>query len=586
MKKTVLMKRLLAVLVVLVMTIAPAVTAFAVPATVNDAKSGVFTIVYCYPNPESSSYAFAASYGSGFLINDDGVIVTCHHVLHLEDTADGVALMNSLRAADKNYLSKMQIRVYYKAGAYYLAKEIDKFRNSEYDYTAVQLVDSISGHDVLPLMENLEDELVPSSPVYALGYPYDTTTFNYTADRNALTSKDCDIRDGIFSKFSRGGDMQHTAQLTSGMSGGPLIDENGAVVGINAWHLNGNDEANYAVPISEVINSLKTTNIEYTSAGSTPPVTTTAQNNEGNGGIEEITTVPPTEPAVNTAKLDEAIAAAEAKINAPDKYSEEDINKLKDAVAAAKTAKDSATKDADIDSAAATLNAATEACKEKGGMNKTLLIGIIAGALVLIAIIVIIIIVVSSKKKKTDNNDIQIPGSMSGPGPIPGPTPGPGPMPGSFGQGAGGFNSNPIMPASTFQPRVGGGDDLATDVLSTKASETTVLGAGSNDTTVLNSRPYAKLTRKSNGEIIQIGSDPFIIGKERRRVNYCIEDNATVSRNHAKIVKSGSKVAIVDMGSKNGTFVNGVKCTSNVAVDLNEGDKITLSDEEFTFNTL
>jgi DNA-binding winged helix-turn-helix (wHTH) protein len=53
-------------------------------------------------------------------------------------------------------------------------------------------------------------------------------------------------------------------------------------------------------------------------------------------------------------------------------------------------------------------------------------------------------------------------------------------------------------------------------------------------------------------------------------------DTQSVSRHHARLVRSGCEVAVEDLGSKNGTFVQGRRITSAVAVG--DGDTIRFGD--------
>lgn len=64
-------------------------------------------------------------------------------------------------------------------------------------------------------------------------------------------------------------------------------------------------------------------------------------------------------------------------------------------------------------------------------------------------------------------------------------------------------------------------------------------------------------------EIILIGRDASC--------NFIVED-ASVSRNHAQIVNYGNYVSVVDLGSSNGTFVNGKRVTSETT--LHPGDEL------------
>ena len=122
--------------------------------------------------------------------------------------------------------------------------------------------------------------------------------------------------------------------------------------------------------------------------------------------------------------------------------------------------------------------------------------------------------------------------------------------------------------------------------MDTGAGETSVLGGGAGETSVLGGgamQPAATLIRKKNGETATITKQMFIIGKERNKVDFCVPDNNSVSRNHANIVCKGGVYYIVDKNSTNFTFVNGNKINPNQEVKLNSGDKIKLADEEFEF---
>lgn len=115
------------------------------------------------------------------------------------------------------------------------------------------------------------------------------------------------------------------------------------------------------------------------------------------------------------------------------------------------------------------------------------------------------------------------------------------------------------------------------------AGETSVLtNDGAGETTVLGSQTFT-MTRKRNNERISINKSEFAIGKERRRVDYCISDNNSVSRVHAKIRVRNGRCYIVDLGSTNCTYVNGNRLTPNQEVVLSPGDTIKISDEEFSF---
>lgn len=121
------------------------------------------------------------------------------------------------------------------------------------------------------------------------------------------------------------------------------------------------------------------------------------------------------------------------------------------------------------------------------------------------------------------------------------------------------------------------------------SDETTLLGASYGGTTVLGVRdfftehnPY--LTRKKNNERILIKSDEFRVGKRPTENDYVVNDNTNVSGKHAKFIVHDEQVFIMDIGSLNGTKVNGVFIPKNQEYKLSDKDEIKLADEEFTFS--
>jgi uncharacterized protein YlzI (FlbEa/FlbD family) len=97
-----------------------------------------------------------------------------------------------------------------------------------------------------------------------------------------------------------------------------------------------------------------------------------------------------------------------------------------------------------------------------------------------------------------------------------------------------------------------------------------------------NKIPY--LVRKRTGEKIIVNRNIFKIGKESTYVDYCIEDNATISRSHADIIKRLDGFYLKDMGSLNHTFLNGVKLVPGMQKKLENGCLVQLSDEVFEWH--
>lgn len=93
--------------------------------------------------------------------------------------------------------------------------------------------------------------------------------------------------------------------------------------------------------------------------------------------------------------------------------------------------------------------------------------------------------------------------------------------------------------------------------------------------------PY--MVRRSTGEKIVIDKDIFKLGKDAACVDYVVDNNPTISRNHADIERKEDGFYARDKGSLNHTFVDGKKIAPKEAVKLTSGSLLQLSDEVFEF---
>lgn len=90
-----------------------------------------------------------------------------------------------------------------------------------------------------------------------------------------------------------------------------------------------------------------------------------------------------------------------------------------------------------------------------------------------------------------------------------------------------------------------------------------------------------KLIAKDNSCIIDVNKDEFIVGKSREKADGIITGNSMISRVHASIIYKEGRVYIKDLGSANGTFVDGKKLIDDIPVLLNQHSIIKLADQEF-----
>ena len=110
---------------------------------------------------------------------------------------------------------------------------------------------------------------------------------------------------------------------------------------------------------------------------------------------------------------------------------------------------------------------------------------------------------------------------------------------------------------------------------------------GSDDTVILGcnqtSRAYLIDDNENYGEKIIINKDTFVIGRLKSVVDYEIT-NKTVGKTHAKFIKQDNKYYLVDLESKNGTYINSTKLMPNSLYEVEDGASIVFSNVKYTFN--
>lgn len=147
------------------------------------------------------------------------------------------------------------------------------------DYAVLRAGEAPEGRVALPLLADDADVAVGDS-VYALGYPGSSDETEEGSYGSSLVAdvEDVTVTSGVVSRFSEGSSLgntrliQHDAQINHGNSGGPLIDESGAVIGINTYGIGGDASTGdvnsyYSVRISYVRDKLDELGISYDVAG-------------------------------------------------------------------------------------------------------------------------------------------------------------------------------------------------------------------------------------------------------------------------------------------------------------------------------
>ena len=522
----------------------------AVTATTEDPSNGILRVMLAYVDDEGVRSYYTA--GTCFLINEEYVI-TNKHIFDLDTDMDpDPDVVYTIRelVMDGEGLDELadndphlKLYVFANRDTNVEATVHENAQSDVLDFAALHLSEKIYGRE--PLVLGDSDSIAQRDNVYAYGFPADSIS-----NKNFNTKDDVSISSGIVSKVTVTGSVdiiEHTSQLDEGNSGGPLVNDAGEVVGINEFIV---DQKNYSIQINVIKEILDTWGIPYTggTGGST------------GGGTE------PTELTVEDlqSKIDTAKALS------LDGYTEESVKAFQDAIAEAESVAAGSPDSAAIQSAIDAISAAqsglvkeeTEPVAEEEtaeGPNWFLIGGIIAIVVIVIVVVIIIIVVVNGNKKKKAKQAPPVQQKVTPPVQQIQP------------------NTPPVSPV---QP--GGYPTMPQD---DGAGETTLLDSGAGETTLLGGgMGGAYLIRKKNGEKIPITSQNFAIGKERRRVNYCISDNTSVSRYHVVIMKKGSDYYAADQKSSNFTFVNGVQLSPYQETLLTDRSTLKLSDEEFEFH--
>jgi S1-C subfamily serine protease len=563
----------------LVLLVAVSVAVGALPATasaaetpaVDNARKGVYLLNVYYRSTEGQTYLL--QYGSGFFVNDT-TLITCYHVCNI--SAEYGAVIQAY-FGDKDFRSRLIYRVVLMRDLE-AELEFNQSRASEMtDFAALVLKDQVSPPHALSLGSSTE--VKQTEQVWTLGFP--TVDLDFRAGLvTDLTADDVAVGSGTVSQLLDSGGVsyvQHDATMSSGNSGGPLVNSTGAVLGINnavSAQVIGGDY-NYSVSIDQVKAALDTLGIEYTLAAST---------------------------AVQKGALQELIAQTESAAADLSKYTNESATAFAAALTAAKEVNESEeSTQSQVDIAAMNLGVANRGLVKKLSFVQFLLIAV---AVVAVAAVVVAILMMAQARRRKDKVVIPPISSLGAStlGSLPAvqslPPQGSVSLLGQTTSVAQGVSDVPralVTPAGIDSPASPGiaSPSPAVPVLVRPAPSLDAIGGG--DTTVLNPAMDGKgvlgpvpstatLLRVSNNERIHIDKPEFTVGKERGKVNFAITNNNAISRIHVRIVFRGGQYFISDLKTTNYTWVNGEMVPPGTEMPLKKDDRIMLADEEFIFD--
>jgi serine protease Do len=174
-------------------------------------------------DPEVGEQRNSAGVGSGAIISEDGIVVTNNHVV------TGAALLQVWTAGENDPINARVLGV-----------------SECSDLAVIQL----EGDGYTPL-EYRTGDVTPGLEVYAAGFP--------ASDANTIEDVDYTLTRGIVSSTTASGEtswasvdevIEHDARIRGGNSGGPLLDEEGFIVGVNYSGIDASDQ-NYAISATD-----------------------------------------------------------------------------------------------------------------------------------------------------------------------------------------------------------------------------------------------------------------------------------------------------------------------------------------------
>lgn len=95
-------------------------------------------------------------------------------------------------------------------------------------------------------------------------------------------------------------------------------------------------------------------------------------------------------------------------------------------------------------------------------------------------------------------------------------------------------------------------------------------------------QPYLIGCDERSYEKIVVDKPSFLIGRMKQQADY-VARSSTIGKLHAEILSENGSFYIKDLNSRNGTFLNGKKLTSNTAYVIENNDIIAFANSEYKF---
>lgn len=228
--------------------------------TGSEARNSVVVVSTCL---EMNLGTKGFGHGTGFFVNDQ-YLVTNYHVIEVFDSLGAGTLI-------QQNVDGVQVSGRAKIYAHYDSKDYEEAylvgADSVKDIAILRLAAPTTKRTPLTLKPPTDDMV--GSSVYAVGFPGLADNI-YSDSVSSWGINDSTVTSGTISRlFTQSGTGRRSVQIDcdikGGNSGGPLVDGNGAAIGVNTESVSdGSGAINYAVSIEEAIQLLDQYRVEYT----------------------------------------------------------------------------------------------------------------------------------------------------------------------------------------------------------------------------------------------------------------------------------------------------------------------------------
>ncbi len=509
--------------------------AYAKEDPVSEAKKGIIEIYTGILDKKGDFHKI--KHGSGVVIySGDRVsyLITSYKFLHISEKKI------------KEFCKENKISLdAYSAGSKAVVKAVVKgdvivdtsvvAESAEKNFTVLELNNSMG--EKVPVPVGNSDDLVIGSKIYALGFPEDAEEEDVKNRSTEYTYEDVVIYEGTIEDTSANKNgvsyLQHSALVNGGNKGGPILDKDGYIVGINDSSIK--EEGRYfSLPINEVSAILDNYKLEYESKSKNLSLAALAKKIDECEELVKSSEYKQKSKATLQTAIEEARSLQEQGVENLDAVAVvmDDLEKGKDALV----------------------------LKMTSARKMVIVLGIVD---LLLLFWMFRLLVINRRWKK------------------------------DLGRGKSGKDASGGKPGRTGNSpkrdpdKDDGSKPLPTNVIPDEKSmdnlydHTMILGS---ENSVLK-RPKAVLTILRTGEKVEIRKPSFNLGVKKELTDYAITGNPAVSRLHATISWDGENYYIADRGSANGTYVNRETVGKNQKHIIKNGDIIVLANEECVFET-